>query len=318
MRLKQLPVSHEARQDIKTDIMWLYLELANGCKIVAKSALDRGANPKKDSELLLAIYRAMEQIIHAMINAYHNAQTPPPLAYLETHQLYQAAAVYDAIDKKVSGAKQETTTPSINHLYKQCMLLAVAEPERMAEDSAFELYFLLEQFADVSMISSKLANDGDEYFYTLDFNDDARPAPLVRTAAEQQDGEENYLDVAPVIEKITNRLGVLEKENQGLMEKQEMRLLELYRGRIMNLHSQRQPENQPTEVYLSFGVMVAQYFMCGDNFSRYITGSQESFGIEIRDVDEMGQMYELEVWKIIEISIAGKCCSSQRTATGRS
>ncbi|MDY6980634.1 MAG: hypothetical protein SV201_12180, partial [Pseudomonadota bacterium] len=107
MRLRQLPVSHEARQAIKTDIMWLYLELANGYKIGVKSALDRGANPKKDSGLLLAIYRAMEQIIHAMIIAYRNAQTPPPLTYLETHQLYHAAAVYDAADKKVSGAKQE-------------------------------------------------------------------------------------------------------------------------------------------------------------------------------------------------------------------
>lgn len=306
MRLRQLPVSHEARQAIKTDIMWLYLELANGYKIGVKSALDRGANPKKDSGLLLAIYRAMEQIIHAMINAYRNAQTPPPLTYLETHQLYHAAAVYDAADKKVSGAKQEATTPSINHLYKQCMLLAVAEPEGMPEDSAFELYFLLEQFADTGLISGEIPADRDAYIYTLDFSDDARPVPLVRAGGDRQYGENNYLDVGPVIEKIKNRLDELGKENQGLMEKQEVRLLELYRTRIMSLHGRGASENESAEVYLSFGLMAAHYFMCGDNFSRYIAGSQESFGIEVHDVDEMGQMHELETWQIIEISNSGK------------
>lgn len=306
MRLKQLPVSHEARQTIKSDIMWLYLELANGYKIEVKSAMDRGSNPKKDAGLLLAIYRAMEQIIHALINAYRNAQSPPPLAYLEIHQLYRVAAVHNAVDKKIRGVKQETATPSINHLYKQCMLLAVADPISMADDLAFELFFLLEQFADSVSITHAAPTDWDRQVYVLDFSEDARPRYRMKTDSLQKNDDEFFLDIEPAIEKINIRLREIEKDNQGIMGKQETRLLEIYKERVMNVHGKGKYKNESVGVYLSFGLKSTHYFMCGDNLPRYLASSQENFGIEVRDVNEVDEIHDLEAWKITEISNSGK------------
>ncbi|VAX03350.1 hypothetical protein MNBD_GAMMA20-197, partial [hydrothermal vent metagenome] len=61
-RLKVLSLPASERQRLADDIMGLYLELANGYKILVRNGFDEGDDPARDGFLLQAIYRAMELI----------------------------------------------------------------------------------------------------------------------------------------------------------------------------------------------------------------------------------------------------------------
>lgn len=309
MRLKQLPISNEARQDIKTDIMWLYLELANGYKIIVKNALDEGLNPKKDNSLLLSIYRAMEQIIHALVNAYRNYQAPPPLAYLEVNQLYLVTTENLANDRKVSSAKRESTSPTVDNLYKQFMLLAIANPMSMPEGVAFDLFFILEQVATHCLIGTEPPVEAGQHVYLVSLTDDAIPVPCSGTGSAAVNPDQRYLDIRPVMQVVRKRLDELQKSAQGLMDSQEVKLLRVYVEQIQGGAggvTRASARSAYKQVQLAFGLDPVHYFMSDDHFAEHRTTSTESFGIEVRDVDSVEAMYELETWQILETGKTGR------------
>jgi hypothetical protein len=286
--------------------MWLYLELANGYKIVVKHALDEGLNPKKDNNLLLAVYRAMEQIVHALVNAYRNSQPPPPLAYLELNQLYQVTAEHGAVDRKVASAKRDTATPSVNNLYKQFMLLAMADPMGLPEGAAFDLFFMLEPFAPLCLVSDTPPPAEARQVYLINFYDDSLPQTLDKADPAQPRSGMTYLDIRPAVQRMEARIAELQKSEQGLMNVQEIRLLRSYVERISGTVERGAVKAARKEVQLAFGLEAAHYFMREDNYVRHQNARRESFGIEVRDVSEDEALYDLEPWQIIETGKTGR------------
>lgn len=308
MRLKQLPVSNEVRQELKADIMWLYLELANGYKIVVKHALDAGLTPRKDSSLLLAIYRSMEQIIHALVNAYRNHQASPPLAYLEINQLYLIAEAHAATDKKVNSAKRESAVPTISNLYKQFILLAIAEPMNMPEGMAFDLFFILEQFARQCSISDMPASS--HWIYMINLREASLPRRLSQSGDTKADADIRYFDADAVNQVIEARIEELQQVEQGMMEAQEAKLLQFYNQRINDTATVTTTTTGTKagskQVHLSFGLEATHYFMSDGHYAAYQAAGTESFGIEVRDIDERDDLNELEDWYISETDRNGK------------
>ena len=319
LRLRQLPISNEQRKAIKADIMWLYLELANGYKIVVRNALDEGNSPKKDNDMLLAVFRAMEQIIHALVNAFRNYETPPPLAYLEVNQLYLIAEQHQAEDKRVSSAKKESAVPTIANLYKQFMLLAVADPYSMNEGDAFDLFFILEQQAHLCEVLAEEPAGDQNGIYVVNLSEDSLPQPYQKLKMEQVTPDIRFIDVRNVLSVTSQRLSSLQKSEQGLMNTQEIKLFKVFQEKTTHAKAQTAGAAQPSkEVSLSFGIEATSHFMTGDNLQQHLTASKESFGIEVRDVDsEEDVEYELEHWLIAETSKTGRMLLVPRGTTNQ-
>jgi hypothetical protein len=306
MRLKQLPVSNQVRQEIKTDIMWLCLELANGYKIVVKNTLDQGSNPRKDSNLVLAIYRSMEQIIRALVNAYRNRQLPPPLAYLEINQLYRLAETHAITKKKVSHAKQETAVPTISHLFKQFMLLAVADPVNIPEAVAFELFIVLEAFAHQCQISE--SHSSASWVYVVNLAEDELPKRMPQSGDTASNPDIRYIDTDAVFRQIEARIGELKQASQDMIDTQEIKLLQIYQQQAAEGVSTERNNVNPLQkqVRLSFGLEATHYFMTDDHYARHQAAGSESYGIEVRDVDDEQPGYELESWHTLEDNMSGR------------
>jgi len=304
MRLKQLPVSNQVRQEIKTDIMWLCLELANGYKVVVKNTLDPGSAARKDSNLVLAVYRSMEQIIRALVNSYCNRQLPPPLAYLEINQLYRLAETHAITKKKVSHARQESAVPTISNLYKQIMLLSAADPVSIPESVAFDLFIILEEYARQCQISERPGSDS--WVYVVNLTEDKLPTCLSRSDDADSNPDTRYIDTGAVFRQIETRIGELKQASQDMIDTQEIKLLQIYQQQAKGGENTNKTKPRQKQVRLSFGLEATHYFMTDDHYARHQAAGSESYGIEVRDVDEEHAGYEMEYWNIVEDNNSGR------------
>ena len=146
LRLHMLPIPSNERKSLAKDIMWLYLDLANGYKIIVKNAHANNVSPA-NSRILLSVYRAIELISRAIVYAYHIHQAPPPLSYLEVHQLYLYADEHDVLEKRIKTIKSQTQHPTVDRVYKQFILLSMSDIHVFQGNEIFAFYELLGDLA---------------------------------------------------------------------------------------------------------------------------------------------------------------------------
>jgi len=82
LHLRSLSLSHDTRRTLSDDIMWVYLELANGYKSIVKAVYEGNNDTPAQGDMLLSIYRGIELIANALVYAFRDHRTPPPLVYL--------------------------------------------------------------------------------------------------------------------------------------------------------------------------------------------------------------------------------------------
>lgn len=218
LRLSMLPISPERQRLIAEDITWLYLGLANGYKIVVKNGYDAGINPKHDAGLLLSVYRAMELIVQGLVYAGRSRQTPPPLAYLEINQLYLLAEKHGVLDARIKAVKDKAGIPTIERLYKQFALLAIADPCKLdGGNEAFELFTALEDFAPHSILMKVAQRQAAVGRYWVDLMDDRPPRFCERTDTPAQMDWIRVLDVDPALAAIKSWLARHQGAGQSMM-----------------------------------------------------------------------------------------------------
>ena len=71
MRLRMLPMNEAQRRLLAQDIMWLYLELATGYKIVVKECHEMHYTAQQEPGYLHALYRSIET------RSFHAFEQPP-------------------------------------------------------------------------------------------------------------------------------------------------------------------------------------------------------------------------------------------------
>jgi len=228
LRLRSLPISPEERKVISEDIMWLYLGLANGYKIIVKEGHTEALNPKRDKNLLFAIYNAMELILNAIVYAYKAHEQAPPLAFLEIKQLYQYANFYSIQDKKIKGIKGHAYTPTINNIFKHFILFNTFDKDNYESSDILELFMLLESYTELCNIQSELPANKVTSCYLINFEDDNKAERIKDEQAIS--ALQNYfiVDIQPAFTSISSRLNKLNEPKQSLLENKEKQLLNAF------------------------------------------------------------------------------------------
>lgn len=261
-RLHQLSIPAIQKKSLSDDIMWLYLGLASGYKTLVRNGFDAGHNPKRDTSLLLATYRAMELIVHALLYAYRAHETPPPLAYLEINQLYFFAEYHQVLETRIKAVSRDSVAPTIELLFKQFLMIAVADPYRIDGHEIHELYMLLEPFASHCVLSADMKREPGRGRFVFDLMEDA-------TCCFYEEGNEvtatpysRYLDLAPALKAIEIRLNDHKPTNSDFIQEQETRLLKLFAKHFDHQTGRQKERNLANrDVKMALGLSAVSYFL---------------------------------------------------------
>ena len=136
----------------------LYLEMANGYKIIIDNLL---TNEATASMTLTHMHRAMCYLSEALLTSYQMYAPSPATVWHDMHQMYRYAEHKKLHESPVLD-NQNTLNPqrSINDLYKQSLLLALANPYQLSQDGITEVYAALVKLAPYGLLNA-VSNPGD-------------------------------------------------------------------------------------------------------------------------------------------------------------
>ena len=170
-RLRQMPVTQEQRQQLRQDIGRLPQELANGYKLVVLDTRAAQKDAAKTPWLILAVYRAIEQLGYALLHSYRCYMNAPPFALLELHQLYAWAERAGLTDTPLK-LPDET---SIGQRYRSLLLLTLADPFHLPDGDAERLFAVLPAWAGRCPIHPPGGDPAATGVFIIDPNRDGGP-----------------------------------------------------------------------------------------------------------------------------------------------
>lgn len=225
LRLRQLPIAATAKKSLAEDIMWLYLELAQGYKIIVKHSFELGLDPATDQYLLRAMYRALELISFALLYAFRSGVAIPPLAFLEVYQLYYHAKRFSAHTLKIRFLKGHQEMRSMDRLFKQLMLLLIAKQTPIAASKLHELYLYFEPFAAQVTIFGGNNTDPSPNCYLIDVMSDIPPILLNTVHSSLTEPTQLFLSIRPALLAIRQWSEKLSRQPDAVIYEEEISLL---------------------------------------------------------------------------------------------
>ncbi len=280
LRLSMLPVTPEERRQLAQDIMWLYLQLAAGYKIIVLAHFDSGGREVRDGTLATALFRAMELIAHALLYAFRAHETPPPLTYLEFYQLYRYARARDLHRQRLRQIRGYGGTPTVERLFKQVLLLCIADPYRMSAQAVFENYLLLDGVCETARIEPLDACSPTEPLFRFLFDEDAPPVHCALVGETPDGAEGGVLRVAETAARLRAQAGDAPPHDAHLMEALAERL-----GMPRERREPRQQDDRA--IHLCQGAAALRHFLehPGDIERASATEVEETDGITVMDLD---------------------------------
>lgn len=278
LRLSMLPVSPEERRALAQDIMWLYLQLAAGYKIIVRQHFDAGGKGVRDAALLTAVFRAMELLAHALLYAFRAHETPPPLTWLEFHQLFRYARFRNLHRQRLRQIRGYAAVPTVERLYVQTLLLGIADPYHMSGQAVFENYLLLDSVCEAARLGPLEDSPADRPVYRFVCDEDAPPQPCALAGAFPEGAEGGTLDVSGVVA----RLQRMAEESQGhdalLMKDLAARL-----GRPRERREARQAADRT--IHLAAGLDSIRHFLERPERIASALEAEVHDGIAVMDLD---------------------------------
>lgn len=187
----------EKQQLIAELVIALHFEMLNGYKLVMDNALSSFITKKK--LFTAALYNAMVCCEKILFDAYKHHRNPHGGIWHEFHILYLLAKTQKVNHKSLSHKMEwHSRFNSIDELYKNCLLFAIANPYRLTKTEVNNLIYALEIWAPLLIL--KPITDNATGLYIVDMNVDQ--PPLYAVLHPQYSSTSFIL----VLDKITLRL----------------------------------------------------------------------------------------------------------------
>jgi len=306
-RLKVLSLPAEERQRLADDIMGLYLELANGYKILVRNGFDEGDDPARDGFLLQTIYRAMELIGLAVLYARRVDRPTPELAWVELHQLYAFCEKRDALQKRVKVARHESIVPTVERVYTQSLLMAVMDTRQLTGAELMELFLLLEEYSSLCAISREMLDEARPGCFVIDLMADKPPQTLTAgqvTAREWM--RPRTLDIMPVRDAVEAWLAQHRLED-GAMQNQDLRPTRVLAGLLGSHWGRKGPRSAARRfVKVALGLKALEYFLSDPEHLTQACRTEVHGGIEVLSLESEDEVrYQLGDWQMLDQSDTG-------------
>jgi len=311
--LRQVPLPASQREQIKRAVTQLCLELAAGYKGLVVTAHQQGRSPAQEPMLLLAGYRAMQQLVHALLHCFRSYEPVPPRVYLEIHQLYAWAEAASACALPI---RDEQQTVTLERLYRRGLLMCCADPARLSEDEVLRLYALLDTYVAHAQIVVGRCAAPHEGQFGFDLYSDAPPRPCAKLGNQGHITQPRVLDARAVAVAVRAQA----QADQSTTADEERRLL-----RLLLPHLESTPQRVTPRQAAQLPVLVAAgidaiYYYLSDarRLKQGLAQAREGISVQDLDVDmaaEQVDHHSLDAWTISNESETGYLLRCARRQT---
>ena len=210
-----LPLTDKARQTV-VQVRQLHTEMAFGYKLIAfnSTAITR-LDHAQTSVVGMAIHRAIRYLTELLFRSYELYGPPPEGVWYEIHQLYRYAellGITDApLDDKLNNALPQV---SINHAYKQALLLDFSDPYHLPAFLLAKIYRYLDRWAGVAQLSPGVAALKSHCQFLINLDHDRAGAVNTETAAITTEVRYRLLNTTELARVVHQQLMVLQAGQQ--------------------------------------------------------------------------------------------------------
>lgn len=147
-----LPISKNQKNYADT-VVKLWQEMAYGYKWALIDLQNKIININSDKSAALIIQRAIHAIKETALINYVTYHTPDKATWAELHQLYYCALQQNAQELPVNENLSEDEESSVNAVYTQILLLALAHPHRLCSQDIIKTDAYLQKIAKDAELS---------------------------------------------------------------------------------------------------------------------------------------------------------------------
>lgn len=218
----------ELPHQLPTEVGELIAALAEGYKLIALHGHAEGDDASRDRRYLSAIYCAMEQTVFTVLHAFRTRAPVPNGAHNDLHRLYRLAEKHRALYTPVTVAGEPALFKNVGALYKQFLLVSIADPHHLGAGEMLDLFRFLARYTKATRLTRNEFCDPPEGRFLVDLGGDGPPMACARSDGAPTPRDPVILDTTQVISA-----AVRDQINQEVS--QEHRLLAEH-GRHMLSH----------------------------------------------------------------------------------
>lgn len=238
-------------------------ELGDGYKIVIMQEIANGGH-RDAGCLTTAIQRTLRSMGHQLLKAYQIYAPYPQGVWADIHQLYEYARRHDLHLQEIEDAHDPFPgSSSIENIYKQILLLALACPYRMRQGEVEQVYAKLTDWAAHSQLQPLVPQQPANGLFVVDLNIDEPPTYLVLRQQGGDAGRSLLLDSADLAEDIRQALADKRDHKPGnTLTENALRRLMLAWGVMPKRRFSR--NKQHAKVSVAMGLSATHYFVGGE------------------------------------------------------
>jgi hypothetical protein len=267
-RASSLPLSDHEQADADL-ARQLYAELATGFKIAVNEEIDRHRDGDA-TPLQLAVQRTLLSLGRVLLECYRVYAPEPPLLWRDIHTLYrnsesvrlQALPVYGTLDS-------DETALSIKQAYLRIAVLAMANPYRLIQGEAEELYRRIGRWVHFVQLTPAAADDARGRF-AIDLDSDLPARYVPRDAQNLRLSEPRVIELQTLVDALGEQIAatsdVLASTRAGTTLSLRMQRDMYVRFRSgLSARSERGDERKPTLARLMVveGLMACHLYLDG-------------------------------------------------------
>ncbi|MFW5431990.1 MAG: hypothetical protein ACKE5M_05715 [Methylophilaceae bacterium] len=204
-----LPISRNQKAFAEAAIK-LWQEVAYGYKWALIGLQNKIININSDKSMALVIQRAIHALKETAFVNYLTYQTPPKSFWAELHQLYYCSLQQNAETLIVNEGLADNNESSVNSVYTQALLLALANPHRLSSQDIVKTNNYLSKVANDAELRSLGFIESSTGVFLIELNGGAPPTAYSKTNKEPNSETDLLLLTIKIVKRIHTHLRLLQ------------------------------------------------------------------------------------------------------------
>ena len=250
----------------------LLREMGDGYKLLIMEEV-AGSGRRDSRTLTITLHRAIQCLAQLLLKTYQTYAPHPEGVWSDIHQLYRYSESQGLQKTPVEVGQPEGALPSsIETLYKQILLLALACPYRMRHGEAEQVQARLERWAEHSRLTSMALPGQQPGLFMSHLASDEPPIYRSLRQGNENDVQCRALDTAELAEDVRAALASLHEQQPapGPMEHTLRRLMLAWGVMPKRRFSRSQ---QSARVSVAMGLAATHHFISGEAAFNTAAGS---------------------------------------------
>ena len=190
----------------------LWHELAYGYKWALIELQNKIININSDRSTALVVQRAIHALKETAFVSYLTYHTPPKSFWLELHQLYFCSLQQNAQSLAINESLADNNESSVDSVYIQALLLALAHPHRLSGQDIVKTNHYLSKVADEAELRSIGFIESSAGVFLIELDQDNPPTSYSRKRKDPNIETDLLLLTVKVAKRIHTHLKLVEDD----------------------------------------------------------------------------------------------------------